>query len=69
MNVCRTTGLTVEQQERWPFLYSHLSSEIEIPSLMIWMSNSSLRWTKRFQEYSSMSEMVKPKVENHLLAT
>ena len=33
MNVCRTTGLTVEQQERWPFLYSHLSSEIEIPSL------------------------------------
>jgi len=33
MNVCRTTGLTAEQQERWPFLYSHLSSDIEIPSL------------------------------------
>ena len=33
MNVCRTTGLTVEQQERWPLLYSHLSSDIEIPSL------------------------------------
>lgn len=33
MNVCRTTGLTVDQQERWPFLYSHLSSDIEIPSL------------------------------------
>jgi len=33
MNACKTTGLTLEQQERWPFLYSHLSSEIEIPSL------------------------------------
>ena len=33
MNVCRTTGLTVEQQERWPFLYSHLTSDIEIPSV------------------------------------
>ena len=33
MNVCRTTGLTIEQQERWPFLYSHLSSDIEVPSL------------------------------------
>ena len=33
MNVCRTTGLTAEQQERWPFLYSHLSSDIEVPSL------------------------------------
>ena len=33
MTACRTTGLTLEQQERWPFLYSHLSSDIEIPSL------------------------------------
>ncbi len=33
MTTCRTTGLTSEQQERWPFLYSHLSSDIEIPSL------------------------------------
>ena len=33
MTVCKTTGLTVEQQNRWPFLYSHLSTDIEIPSL------------------------------------
>jgi DNA polymerase sigma len=33
MTACRTTGLTLKQQERWPFLYSHLSSDIEIPSL------------------------------------
>ena len=33
MSACKTTGLTLEQQERWPFLYSHLSSDIEIPSL------------------------------------
>ena len=33
MTVCKATGLTLEQQERWPFLYSHLSSDIDIPSL------------------------------------
>ncbi len=33
MTTCKTTGLTLEQQERWPFLYSHLSSDIEIPSM------------------------------------
>ena len=33
MTVCKATGLTLEQQERWPFLYNHLSSDIDIPSL------------------------------------
>ena len=33
MTACKITGLTLEQQERWPFLYSHLSTDIDIPSL------------------------------------
>ena len=33
MSVCTTTGLTQEQQKRWPHLYKHLVEEIEIPDL------------------------------------
>ena len=33
MSVCTTTGLSKDQQERWPHLYKHLIEEIEIPDL------------------------------------
>ena len=33
MSVCTTTGLTQEQQKRWPHLYKHLVEEREIPDL------------------------------------
>ncbi len=33
MSVCTTTGLSQEQQERWPHLYKHLVEEIVIPDL------------------------------------
>ena len=33
MSVCTTTGLTQEQQKRWPHLYKHLIEEREIPDL------------------------------------
>jgi len=33
MSVCKTTGLSQEQQDRWPHLYKHLVEEIVIPDL------------------------------------
>lgn len=33
MSVCTTTGLSQEQQDRWPHLYKHLVEEIVIPDL------------------------------------
>ena len=33
MSVCNTTGLSSEQQERWPYLYRHLIEDIEVPDL------------------------------------
>ena len=31
--VCSKTGLTVEQQERWSYLYQHLTEDLEVPDL------------------------------------
>ena len=31
--VCSKTGLTAEQQERWSYLYHHLTEDLEIPDL------------------------------------
>jgi len=31
MSVCSKTGLSKQQQERWPYLYRHLLEEIDIP--------------------------------------
>ena len=33
MSVCRTTGLSQEQQKRWPHLYRHLVEDIDVPDL------------------------------------
>ncbi len=33
MSVCTTTGLSKEQQERWPYLYKHLVEDIDISDL------------------------------------
>jgi len=33
MSVCKTTGLSQEQQDRWPHLYNYLVEEIVIPDL------------------------------------
>ena len=33
MSVCATTGLSKDQQDRWPYLYKHLLEDIEIPDL------------------------------------
>ena len=33
MSVCTTTGLSKEQQDRWPYLYRHLIEDIEVPDL------------------------------------
>ena len=33
MTVCTKTGLSQEQQKRWPYLYHHLTEDLEIPDL------------------------------------
>ena len=69
MSVCNTTGLSSEQQERWPYLYRHLTEDIEVPDL----SSIELTQIKTLDEELSalIKKLVtlKQRVENHLQST
>ncbi|MGA0331801.1 MAG: hypothetical protein ACO3MI_05495 [Candidatus Poseidoniaceae archaeon] len=53
MSVCNTTGLSLEQQERWPYLYRHLIEDIEVPDL------SSIELTQIETLDNELSDLIK----------